>query len=77
MRTLTVGIPKNDPSTAVMQLSLRAHAVSDLRGADDRAVLEVTLAHQRALKKAPTAVDGSSQILVRSALGVQLRHTPA
>lgn len=51
-------VPERTPFLGII------HAVADLRAADDRAVLEATLAHQRALTKAATAADGASQILV-------------
>ncbi|HRO92347.1 PucR family transcriptional regulator [Citricoccus sp.] len=38
-------------------------AVAELRAAEERAALETSLAHQRALTRAATAVDGSTQVL--------------
>lgn len=50
-------VPERTPFLRIIQ------EVAGLRAAEDRAALEATLSHQRALTRAATAVDGSVQVL--------------
>lgn len=50
-------VPERIPFLRIIQ------AVAGLHAAEERAALETTLSHQRALTRAATAVDGSAQVL--------------